>query len=441
MLIEQLIIYSSVLLFCVGVVFYYLKEQKNASKIVQEKIEKARDEGLHEPKSLHPLIDLDKCIKSASCVKSCPEQDILGILHGGGTLIEASNCVGHGACFHGCPVEAISLVIGTEKRGAELPHINENYESNIQGIFIAGELGGLGLIKNSVEQGQMAVENIVKSGIKKNTAGYDLIIIGAGPAGISASLMAKKLGLNALTLEQDSLGGSVFNYPRSKIVMTSPMHLPLHGKAKLFGTSKTELLDLWYAVLSKNDIDVKEHTRVENIRPEGNGFEVLTSQGQTFRAQKILLAIGRRGSPRKLGIPGEHLEKVYYRLLEPERITGKKILVVGGGDAAIEAAAALAGNNEVTLSYRKDKFWRLRNENRERVNYLAGMGKIKIVYRSNLTEITPDQVQLATDDGLQETIHNDLVYIFAGGELPIQFLKKTGVLITKRFGYTMRKYG
>ncbi len=441
MLLEQIIIYSGVLLFALWVVYYYLKGQKEASKIVKAKIARAKEEGLHQPVSLHPRINLDSCIKSAACVKACPEQDILGILNGGGTLIEASNCMGHGACFHGCPVEAISLVIGTEKRGADLPHINENYESNIQGIYIAGELGGMGLIKNCVEQGQLAVENIVKSGLEKRRTGYDLIIVGAGPAGISASLMAKKLGLKFLTLEQDSLGGSVFNYPRSKIVMTAPMNLPLHGKTKLFGTSKAELLDLWYAVLSKNDIDIQEHTKVESIQPDGNGFTVSIQGGKKLKTQKVLLTVGRRGSPKKLGIIGEQLSKVAYRLLEPERISGKKIVIVGGGNSAVEAALLLTDQNEVTLSYRKDNFWRIKNTNRERLNYAIGMGKLKVVYNSNLVKIEPENVRLKIGADKHEVLENDLVYIFAGGELPMQFLKKTGVVVTKRFGYTMRKYG
>jgi thioredoxin reductase/ferredoxin len=441
MLIEQIIIYAAVLLFCAGVIFFYLRREKKASAIVAAKIAKAKTEGLHQPVSLHPRIDLNTCIKSGSCVKSCPEQDILGIVNGGGTLVEASNCVGHGACFHACPVEAISLVIGSEERGTELPHINQNYESNIQGIFIAGELGGMGLIRNSVEQGQLAMENIAKSGLKKKYPGHDVIIIGAGPAGISASLMAKKLGLRFLTLEQDSIGGSIFNYPRSKIVMSAPMTLPLHGKAKLFGTSKTELLDLWYAVLSKNDIEIQEHTKVESIQPDGAGFKVVTSKGIEYKTQTVLLAIGRRGSPRKLGIPGEALEKVAYRLLEPEQIAGKKIVVVGGGDSAVEAALALAGNNEVTLSYRKDKFWRIRQENRERLSYQVAMNKLQLLYNSKLVKIENDHVEIASDGGETSLLDNDLVYIFAGGEMPMQFLKKTGVLVTERFGYTMRKYG
>lgn len=441
MFLEQIVIYAAVFLLCAVVIYFYLKRERDASKLVEEKIAKAKKDGLHQPVSLHPRIDLSKCLKSASCVKSCPEQDILGILNGGGTLVEASNCVGHGACFHGCPVEAISLVIGTEKRGAELPHINENYESNIQGIFIAGELGGMGLIKNSVEQGQMAVENIVKSGLKRGQSEYDLVIVGAGPAGISASLMAKKMGLKFLTLEQDSLGGSVFNFPRSKVVMTAPMNLPLHGKTKLFGNSKSELLDLWYAVLSKHNIDVQEHTKVDSIRPDRNGFVVVSDEGEEYQTQRVLLAIGRRGSPRKLGIPGEQLGKVAYRLLEPELISGKKIMVIGGGDSAVEAALTLAENNQVVLSYRKDVFWRIKSKNRVNLNNALSNGKMKIIYNSNLVKIEENEIELKMEDTSKKTMDNDLVYIFAGGEMPMQFLKKTGVMVTERFGYTMRKYG
>ena len=439
MLFEKIIIYSVVIAFCILVVLVYLRSQKKADKVVTDKIKKAKEEGLFEPVSLYPKIDLGTCIKSGACVDACPEKDILGILKGGGTLINASNCVGHGACFHACPVEAISLVIGTEKRGVDLPHVNEKYESNVEGIFIAGELGGMGLIKNSIEQGNLAVENIQKT-IKKDGKAYDLIIVGAGPAGISASLTAKKYGLKFLTLEQDSLGGTVFNFPRSKIVMTSPVDLPLHGKVKLFDTSKQELLNLWTEVLGKNNIQIKERTKVESIQSFGNYFKVRTNQDEEFDTQTILLAIGRRGSPRKLGVPGEHLEKVAYRLLEPERIMGKKVIVVGGGDSAVEAAMSLADENEVILSYRSDSFGRIKHKNRERLNYLLGQDKLEVVYNSNLTKIEKDNVYLKIGDEVEKPLKNDLVYIFAGGELPTQFLQKAGVMITKRFGFTMRKH-
>jgi thioredoxin reductase/NAD-dependent dihydropyrimidine dehydrogenase PreA subunit len=440
MLLEEIIIYASVLLFCVVIVVVYLRKLKKASDVVEAKIEKAKEEGLHEPVSLHPVIDLDTCIKSGACVEVCPEKDILGILKGGGTLINASNCVGHGACFHACPVEAISLVIGTEKRGVDLPHVSESYETNVPGIYIAGELGGMGLIKNSVDQGRFAVENMVKQGIKKDNSTLDVIIVGAGPAGIAASLTAKKHGLSFLTLEQDTLGGTVFTFPRSKIVMTTPMDLPLFGKIKLYDTSKGELLDLWNKALTKNKITIQEKTKVEAIVPENGHFKVLTSTGDVYLAKHVLLAIGRRGTPRKLGVPGEMTEKVAYRLLEPELIHDKKILVVGGGDSAVEAALLLADQNQVILSYRKDKFSRIKPKNRTKILEAIEAGKIDMQYNTNLTIIEKQYISLRHNEGGEERFENDQVYIFAGGELPTDFLKKAGVKITKRFGYTMKKY-
>jgi thioredoxin reductase/NAD-dependent dihydropyrimidine dehydrogenase PreA subunit len=442
MLLEEILIYGSVLLFCAAVVFFYLRTQKKASNKVAAKIEIAKQEGLYEPVSLHPVIDPDICISSGACVTACPEKDILGILDGRGTLINASNCVGHGACFHACPVDAIKLVIGTEQRGVDLPHVNENYESNIPGIYIAGELGGMGLIKNSVEQGSMAVENIVRAGLSKDTSTLDLIIVGAGPAGIAASLAAKKNGLNFLTLEQDTLGGTVFTFPRSKIVMTSPMDLPLRGKVFLRDTSKTELLELWNEVLSKNNIEIREKTKVEDIKSEDNHFLLTTNQGESFKTKTVLLAIGRRGTPRKLNVPGEVSEKVAYRLLEPELLEYKKVLVVGGGDSAVEAALSLAERNRVTLSYRNDKFSRIKPKNREKIQAAIKNDLLEVKFNTNLVSIDKNHVLLKKDpEGTEISLDNDHVYIFAGGELPVQFLLKTGVKITKRFGYTMKKHG
>jgi len=444
-LIEQIIIYGITFLLCGIVVYYYLKKLKQESQRVKKKIEQAKEDGLHEPVSLHPVIDLNTCIKSAACVTACPEKDILGIVDGIATLIQSSNCVGHGACFHACPVEAISLVIGTAKRGVDLPHVNENYETNVGGVYIAGELGGMGLIKNSVEQGRNAVENIAKLKTKKGEAEYDLIIIGAGPAGIAGSLMAKKYGLKFLTLEQDTLGGTVYTFPRAKIVMTAPMDLPLYGKVKLFDTSKGELLKIWEDALGKNDIVIQEKTKVEEIKPV-NGtqghFLLRTNLGIDYTAKNVLLAIGRQGSPRKLNIPGEVSEKVAYRLLEPENIHNKKVVVVGGGDSAVEAALSLMNENEVILSYRKDKFSRIKPKNREKILAAIEKETITIKYNSNLVSINPENVRLSTKGEAEvEVLKNDMVFIFAGGELPTQFLQKAGVEITRRFGYTMKKYG
>lgn len=440
MLIEQVIIYGAVSLFCFLILYAYVKKLQKASKKVKAKIENAKQDGLNEPVSLHPEIDLSTCIKSGACVAACPEKDIIGVVDGKAVLINASNCVGHGACFHACPVEAISLVIGTEKRGIDLPHVSETFETNVPGIYIAGELGGMGLIKNSVEQGAAAVENMINRGIKRANADYDLVIIGAGPAGISASLMARKHKLNFLTLEQDTLGGTVFTFPRSKIVMTSPMDLPLYGKVKLFDTSKSELLDLWQSVLAQHNITIKEKTKVEGIHNERDHFKVVTLNGEIFKTQNVLLAIGRRGSPRKLNIPGESLEKVAYKLLEPENILHKDVIVVGGGDSAIEAALSLAEQNRVIISYRQENFSRLKPKNREKLDAALANGILEVKYKTTVKVIEKEMVTLTTAENSTIPIKNDLVYIFAGGELPTQFLLKAGVEITKRFGYAIKKH-
>ena len=441
LLFEQILIYSLAILFCLIIVFIYLRKQRRDSKKVEAKIEKAKLEGLFEPLSLHPVIDENSCIRTGACVSACPEKDIIGIRNGKATIINGSRCIGHGACFHACPTEAIMLVIGTEKRGVDLPHINQNFETNVPGIYIAGELGGMGLIKNAVEQGKQAVDNIYKTLKKNHGATYDLIIIGAGPAGISASLQAKKNKINFLTLEQDTLGGTVFTFPRQKIVMTSAMDLPLHGKVKLFETSKSQLLDLWNTALSNNDISIKENTKVEAISAEKDYFRIETLKGEHITAKTVLLTIGRRGTPRKLGVPGEMQEKVAYRLLEPRDIKDRDILVVGGGDSAIESALLLCDQNNVTLSYRNDVFNRIKPKNGERIFEAASAGRINLEFNTNIVSIEKESVILdSAKTGEKHTYKNDLVYIFAGGELPVEFLQKAGVQITKKFGETVMKH-
>jgi thioredoxin reductase/ferredoxin len=439
--VENLTSYVIGIVLISAIVYFYLKFNAKKSNQISRKIEKARELGFHEPLSLHPVINQDICIGSGACVAACPEHDILGIVNGKGTTINASRCVGHGACFHACPVQAITLCIGTERRGVELPHISQEFETTISGLFVAGELGGMGLIKNAVEQGKQAICNLSEKITPSNNGIYDIIIIGAGPAGISASLEATKRKLKILTLEQDTLGGTVSNFPRQKIVMTNPMDLPLYGKLKLFETSKAELLGIWNEVLSKNNIVINELEKVESVHKVNNHFEIKTNKG-SYKSSGVLLALGRRGSPRKLGVPGEGKEKVAYRLLEPEMIHEKNVLVVGGGDSAIESALILADEkNHVTLSYRKETFSRLKPKNLEKIENAISNKEVNVIFNSSVREILDDKVIIKLNDRNEElVIENDLVYIFAGGVLPTKFLEQIGIHITKKFGDAVLKH-
>ena len=439
-LIENILAYLIVGIVILVIFYFYIKNHKRTSAETSQKITKAKESGLSEPVSLHPVVDPDICLGSGACIKACPEKDILGLVNGKAQTINASRCVGHGACFHACPVQAISLCIGTERRGVELPHVTHEFETSIPGIFIAGELGGMGLIKNAVEQGRQSVEYFVKKLNKSPQAKYDLVIVGAGPAGISATLTAAKNNLKFVTLEQDSIGGTVFSFPRAKVVMTSPMDIPLFGKVKLDETTKSELLELWTKILDRNRITINEQEKVEKIEKLDNYFQIKTNHA-TYSSNGVLLAIGRRGSPRKLGVKGEEKEKVSYRLLEPELIHNKDILVVGGGDSAIEIALLLANEkNRVTISYRGDNFSRIKPQNLEKINLYARENKVQLLLSSNLVQINDFDVEIKNNADEIISIKNDLVYIFAGGELPAQFLEQIGIKITKKFGDPILKH-
>ncbi|MEZ5070752.1 MAG: NAD(P)-binding domain-containing protein [Bacteroidales bacterium] len=433
---EKLLIYGSAFLLCALVIGIYLLHIRRRSRRTARKIGEAKAAGTHEPVSLHPVVDPNACIGTGACILACPEKDILGILHGKAAPVNTSRCIGHGACFHACPTRAISLCIGTEQRGVQLPHVNEHFVTNVPGISIAGELGGMGLIRNAVEQGRQAVEHIGAVLDRRHEATYDLLVVGAGPAGIAGSLAAKKLGLRFLTLEQDTLGGTVATFPRKKVVMTSPMELPLHGRVKMLETSKTELLTLWQEVLGKNGITIRENTKVERIEPEHAHLRIVTSSGETFTAKHVLLAIGRRGSPRKLNIPGEERPKVAYRMLEPEMIRKEHIMVVGGGDSAVEAALQLCDENKVTLSYRKENFSRIKPANFDLIRAAMAAEKLDVRFNTELRSIDDEDVTLTGGD-TEEHIRNDRVYIFVGGELPSGFLEKSGIRITTSFGDTV----
>ena len=416
---------------------YMVVSRRKTYETNREVLEENIKTGLTEPPSLHPVINPDRCIGCAVCVPACPEGNVLGLVDGKVELINATQCIGHGACKAACPVDAITLVFGTAKRGMDIPNVNEYFETNVSGIYIAGELGGMGLIRNAIRQGREAMENIANREDVKSNPGemFDCVIVGAGPAGITAALTAKQAGVRYLVVEQEVLGGTIAHFPRGKVVMTVPFELPGIGKFNFREVSKEELMQVWIQVEQQAGLNIRYKEKMEKIIPVDGGFHLQTNAG-TYPTKTVLLAIGRRGTPRKLGVPGEEgSPKVIYSLTDPELYRGKHVLVVGGGNSALEAAHSLADEpgTTVTLSYRSGSFSRAAKKNRQKVEEREASGRLTVMLHSNVKEIRPETVVLEKKGEVIE-IPNDIVIVNAGGVLPIPMLKEVGIEVETKYG-------
>ncbi|HVO18820.1 MAG TPA: NAD(P)-binding domain-containing protein [Anaeromyxobacter sp.] len=395
-------------------------------------LEEKRRLGQHLARSLHPVIDPNVCIGSLSCLKACPEGDILGVVDGAAKLVHADHCIGHGRCAEECPVNAIRLVFGSAERGVDLPEVSEVFESSRRGVHLVGELGGMGLIKNAITQGLQVADHLAS---KVPKGGPGVVVVGAGPAGIATSLGLKVRGIPFHLVDQDTMGGSVTHYPRRKLAMTETVDLPMWGKFGRKTISKEDLLDTWERILGKAGIEVEEGTKVVGIEGNDGAFKVQRERGDAIPAAKVVLAIGRRGTPRRLGVPGEHLAKVVYRLSDPEQYQDQRVLVVGGGDAALEAAIQLAEEStaEVALSYRGAELARCREANRLKFTALSEAGRIHPFLPSQVLEVRAKDVRLQFGEQ-QAVLPNDFVIVNIGGELPLEFLSKVGVNLRRYRG-------
>ncbi|MGZ6311386.1 MAG: NAD(P)-binding domain-containing protein, partial [Bdellovibrionota bacterium] len=396
---ETLLTYGIGGVICFFFLFFYLRSLKKRETRAREAAEKGKlfSEG---PKAQHPHINNNYCIGCATCTSVCPEGDVLAMIGGKAVIVNGHKCIGHGLCADACPVGAITMVMASPSMAADMPQLTPEFETTVRNMFIVGELGGLALIKNAVNQGRDCVDTIaarLKDRPVSPVPGvYDVLIIGAGPAGISASLRAIEQKLNYITLERDEVGGTVAKYPRQKLVMTSPVEFPMYGKFKKMQLSKENLLAFWDMVLNRADFNVSTGEKVEDIQKGEDGiFNVITATNQ-HRARAIVLALGRAGEPRKLGVKGEELPKVMYRLIEADHYINKKILVIGGGDSAVEAAMGLANQkgNQVTLSYRSPQFSRIKERNAKRIEDCMKSGKVNVLFNSSPVEFKPETVIL-----------------------------------------------
>lgn len=422
-----------------AIVVWYMRQHNRQERQSLQALKAATEAGMLEPPTLHPEIDPNICIGCKSCVLACPEQDahqVLGMIGKKARLIGPSDCIGHGACKTVCPVGAIKLVFGTATRGIDLPVVKPNFETDMPGIFIAGELGGMGLIRNAIEQGRQAMQSISQLLSTAHTNPLDLLIVGAGPAGFSATLAAKQGHLKSVTIEQEELGGTVAHFPRGKLVMTQPAELPMIGKTNFKEVEKEELIKFWIEAADKTGISINYDERVDEIEPlKGKAGYAVTTNRATYETRAILLAIGRRGTPRQLGVPGEEFTKVVYRLIDPAQYEGQHVLVVGGGDSALEAATSTAAERgtTVTLSYRSGAFSRAKQKNREKVEAMGKDGRLNVLLKSDVKEIRPNSVVISLGDEIIE-IPNDAVIVSAGGILPTTFLQKIGINVETKWG-------
>lgn len=415
----------------------YLRKRRKVETMSEHSLRDAIDSGLTEPSSLHPSIDPALCIGCGSCTSACPEGKVLGLIGGKAVLVNPADCIGHGACRRACPENAITLVFGTESRGVDIPLLTPDFQTTVPGIYVAGELGGMGLVKNAIEQGRQAMDSITQA--LKNTRNkecdWDSIIVGCGPTGISAALQAKQRGVKALTIERSTVGGTVAHFPRMKMIMTAPARLPGVGKVKFSEILKEDLIAFWKDIVDREKPELHESENLKDIAKLKRGGFLVSTDKDSYRTRTVLLAMGRRGTPRKLGVPGEELTKVVYELEDPAQYRGTRVLVVGGGDSALEAAIACSqySPGNVTLCYRGAGFNRAKRKNREKIDGLAASGDVTLLFGTVVKGITSKAVIIDTN-GEKKSIPNDHVIVCAGGVVPIGFMKDLGIEVVTKYG-------
>jgi thioredoxin reductase/Pyruvate/2-oxoacid:ferredoxin oxidoreductase delta subunit len=382
----------------------------------------------------HPIVDRTLCVGCGACVRVCPEEGVLDLVHGQAMVVNGARCTGVAQCAPACPTGAITVTQSDTSTRRDIPAVSDALEAEgVPNLFLAGEVTARALIQNAVVQGTAVANEVARRAKSGSRDGLDLVIVGAGPAGLACSLEAQRLGLSFVTLDQESaIGGTVARYPRRKLVLTQPVALASGAGLAKRTYEKEELVGLWTRLAEESALPIHSGCTVSSVTRSGADGFVVRTQDREFSARHVCLALGRRGSPAKLGVPGEELPKVAYALTDANAYQGRRVLVVGGGESAAEAALALAEQpgNVVTLSYRKDAFFRVKQRTEERLRERAASGRVRILFSSRVLAIRDGAVDLSIAENGRESswsLPNDETFVLAGGTPPLEILSRAGV--------------
>ena len=313
------------------------------------------------------------------------------------------------------------------------PLVDAHHESSVPGLYVVGDLTGAPVIKYAMAQGYEVIEHIAQQPDARanNPDLYDVIVVGAGAAGLNAALAAKEKGLRCLGLEKNKVANTIEDFPEGKWIYAEPEDRPPKGKLWLDGATKEDLLNRWHEIIRENKLDVRTEDGLQRLsrQPDGS-FHLETEKGESLKARRVILATGLRGIPRKLTVPGEEQERVYHRLYSPKQYHDEQILVMGGGNSAAEAAITLSERNQVTLSYRGDEFYRLFQDNRRRLQQAIASGRVKPLLNSEVVEFGDKEAILKIEKGghaVTEKVPFDHAFVLIGAEIPSAFLKSLGL--------------
>jgi thioredoxin reductase/ferredoxin len=443
-----MVVLTVVLCFIVAsMVMVWVGGKMGGQRVVQHKAPAKRVGGVAEaPRKrllVHSIND-DRCTGCEACITVCPT-DVLELKENKSRVIRFGDCIQCEQCVTSCPTTALVMHYeGTPPPPIRLPALDDYYQAT-PGLYLIGEAAGKPLVKNSSNLGRAVVEHMVVTGMQSwgaeaaKRGHFDVLIVGSGPSGLSAALSCIAKKLTYVMIEKDELVAStVARYPKGKHVMAEPYDVRCVGLLPVWDAHKDELLAAWRTIIDRTGIEVQTREAVEDVAREPRGYYRVKTTKRQYLAQSVVLGIGTRGKPRKLGVPGEALTKVTPLLTDPADHKRQRVLVVGGGDSAVEAAIALAPvAQQVTLSYRGKQLSRCKAKNRQQLDELEAAGRIRVVFSSTVVEIQEGMVLLKVGDKL-ERIQNDHVFTCIGGDAPVKWLEGLGVRFSEIDHMAMR---